>query len=156
MNISERRRYFEEFKLKNKNVIAEIAYSICDVACPCCGFPTQTEKRSFEICPLCDWHDDGQDDSDADTIRGGANSDYSLSEARRNFDKYLTMYRPGDKRFYESVAKLNFKGDIITDKLEIKMNIISKFYELYRQTDQHIIKKMFLEINSLLWSAGLC
>jgi cysteine-rich CPCC protein len=54
------------------------------VSCPCCGFLTLTERSAFEICPVCFWEDDGQDDADADDTKGGPNSS-SLTEARRNF-----------------------------------------------------------------------
>ncbi|MFC9601971.1 CPCC family cysteine-rich protein [Streptomyces niveus] len=53
--------------------------------CPCCGFLTLGERSSFEICPVCFWEDDGQDDHDADRVRGGPNGRLSLTEARRNF-----------------------------------------------------------------------
>jgi hypothetical protein len=62
------------------------------VACPCCGYPTLTERGAFEICDLCNWEDDGQDSSDADVVRGGPNGTYSLTAARRNFVKHLVMY----------------------------------------------------------------
>ena len=39
--------------------------------CPCCGYKTLPERGGFELCPVCFWEDDGQDDADADTIRGG-------------------------------------------------------------------------------------
>ena len=51
--------------------------------CPCCGEPALAERAAFEICPVCGWEDDGQDDRDADTVRGGPNGDLSLTEARR-------------------------------------------------------------------------
>ncbi|MEU4873403.1 CPCC family cysteine-rich protein [Streptomyces sp. NPDC021608] len=53
--------------------------------CPCCGFLTLGERGCFEICPVCFWEDDGQDDHDADRVRGGPNGRLSLTEARRNF-----------------------------------------------------------------------
>lgn len=53
--------------------------------CPCCGFVTLDERGNFEICSVCFWEDDGQDDHDADRIRGGPNGLLSLTEARRNF-----------------------------------------------------------------------
>ncbi|HEV8485466.1 MAG TPA: CPCC family cysteine-rich protein [Blastocatellia bacterium] len=54
------------------------------VSCPCCGFLTLTERSAFELCPVCFWEDDGQDNADADDNRGGPTSS-SLTEARRNF-----------------------------------------------------------------------
>ncbi|MGW9133071.1 CPCC family cysteine-rich protein [Streptomyces sp. NPDC055681] len=53
--------------------------------CPCCGFLTLDERGTYEICPVCFWEDDGQDDHDADRVRGGPNGRLSLTEARRNF-----------------------------------------------------------------------
>lgn len=60
--------------------------------CPCCGYPTLDERAGYDICILCDWEDDGQSDLDADLIKGGPNGDYSLTEARENFKKYIVMY----------------------------------------------------------------
>ncbi|MBD0739062.1 hypothetical protein BGM09_06450 [Streptomyces sp. CBMA29] len=42
----------------------------------------------YEICPVCFWEDDGQDDHDADEARGGPNRGWSLSEARQNFARF--------------------------------------------------------------------
>ena len=67
-------------------------------ACPCCGYPTLDERGGYEICALCNWEDDGQDDPYADEVWGGPNWDYSLAEARRNFALYRIMYRPGGDR----------------------------------------------------------
>jgi hypothetical protein len=54
-------------------------------ACPCCGYLTLDERGMYEICPVCFWEDDGQDDHDADRVRGGPNRGLSLSMARDNF-----------------------------------------------------------------------
>lgn len=37
---------------------------------------------------MCFWEDDGQDDHDADEVRGGPNGLLSLTQGRRNFDSY--------------------------------------------------------------------
>jgi hypothetical protein len=54
-------------------------------ACPCCRYITLTERGGFEICPVCFWEDDGQDDPDADVVLGGPNGQLSLTQARQNF-----------------------------------------------------------------------
>src|SRR6267143_2433569 len=56
--------------------------------CPCCHFKTLHERGGFFICPVCFWEDDGQDDHDADEVRGGPNGSLSLTQARANFLKY--------------------------------------------------------------------
>lgn len=55
--------------------------------CPCCGYLTLSERGGYEICPVCFWEDDGQDDHDADDIRGGPNYELSLTRARDNFSR---------------------------------------------------------------------
>jgi hypothetical protein len=56
--------------------------------CPCCRHKTLGERGAFEICPVCFWEDDGQDDEDADTVRGDPNSDLSLTQGRANFQLF--------------------------------------------------------------------
>jgi len=53
--------------------------------CPCCFYRTLTARGDFQICPVCFWEDDGQDDHDADVVRGGPNAALSLTEARANY-----------------------------------------------------------------------
>ena len=56
--------------------------------CPCCGFKTLYGRGDEEICPVCFWQDDGQDDHDASDVRGGPNGDLSLAQARINFQSF--------------------------------------------------------------------
>lgn len=72
--------------------------------CPCCLKRTIHEPAAYEICPVCFWEDDGQDDIDADIVRGGPNGKLSLVVARQNFKqigaadpKDLTHVRPPTK-----------------------------------------------------------
>lgn len=88
------------------------------VKCPCCGYDTLTEEGGYDTCDLCWWEDDGQGDYDAHIVVGGPNSDYSLLEARNNFENYLVMWRPSDSRFRE------LKNDRID---EIKRRIMILF-----------------------------
>lgn len=68
-------------------------------ACPCCGHLTLAERGAFEMCPVCWWEDDGQDEMDADLVRGGPNGELSLSQARANFQSVGAS----DPRFVGSV-----------------------------------------------------
>jgi hypothetical protein len=38
---------------------------------PCCRFKTPYGRGQDEICPVCFWHDDGQDEDGADEVWGG-------------------------------------------------------------------------------------
>jgi hypothetical protein len=53
--------------------------------CPCCHQLTLKARGRFEICPVCWWEDDGQDDRHADELWYGPNRSLSLTDARRNF-----------------------------------------------------------------------
>lgn len=106
--------------------------------CPCCGFPTIEERRMFDICELCDWEDDGQDDPNADEVWGGPNGNYSLTEARMNFKEHLLMYR--DRRNIES------QTEII---IETKKALMSMFIELEKfEPDSLEYKELWKKIET--------
>ena len=83
------------------NVTKEPAADGSFYRCPCCGSRTLRERGVFEMCPVCWWEDDGQDDHDADEVRGGPNGVFSLSQARQNYRQFGTY----DTRFISSVRK---------------------------------------------------
>lgn len=53
--------------------------------CPCCRYITLPTRGGYDICPVCFWEDDGQDDPVADEVWGGPNYELSLTAARANF-----------------------------------------------------------------------
>ncbi|GEM_PF-1650224 len=55
------------------------------IACPCCGYATLDERGGWDICRICWWEDDGQDNHNATAVAGGPNSNISLGRARLNF-----------------------------------------------------------------------
>lgn len=55
--------------------------------CLCCSSLTLHGRGQDEICPVCFWQDDGQDDHDADEVRGGPNGALSLTMARENYQR---------------------------------------------------------------------
>ena len=71
------------------------------VRCPCCRFMTLTGRGLDEICQVCLWHDDGQDDPHAEEVWGGPNGNLSLMEARRNFRAMGAV----ERRFLAHVRK---------------------------------------------------
>lgn len=75
--VLDRRRKFNSLLDNYKNNLEELG----DFTCPSCGYPTLGERRMYEICILCGWEDDGQDDKDADNVWGGPNGDLSLNDS---------------------------------------------------------------------------
>jgi len=56
--------------------------------CPCCGYKTLSRRAAWEICQVCFWEDDGQDDETADEVWGGPNKKLSLTQARLNYKTF--------------------------------------------------------------------
>jgi Cysteine-rich CPCC len=87
--IEQRKRWFHNYidTIENHSVIQPPSQGIV-YRCPCCGCRTLSERGGDEICPVCFWEDDGQDNTDADTVRGGPNGALSLTKARQNFREF--------------------------------------------------------------------
>ncbi|MBI3807578.1 MAG: hypothetical protein HY281_08725 [Nitrospirae bacterium] len=51
------------------------------------------KRGGDKICQVCLWHDDGQDDLNADEVWGGPNYELSLTEARQNFRAFEACCR---------------------------------------------------------------
>jgi hypothetical protein len=56
--------------------------------CPCCHYKTLEERGGYDICEVCFWEDDGQDDQDADTQRSLSPNHMSLTLARANYRRF--------------------------------------------------------------------
>jgi Cysteine-rich CPCC len=118
--------------------------------CPCCRLPTLPSRRDFEICWLCDWEDDGQDNHNADKVLGGPNRDYSLTEARLNFTRYLTMYRPSHSpAFARSTVKKGFGGVVRRDLAAVKQQIVAKYAQAMQAAEPAVVDLLLQEISQL-------
>lgn len=60
---------------------------VLPIACPCCGYATLSARGLHDLCPICFWEDDGQDNADADEERGRPNP-VSLLDGRANFLRF--------------------------------------------------------------------
>lgn len=91
-NFHERRAIFDDYLAAHGSEL---------FTCPGCGFPTISSRGDFEICDVCFWEDDGQDNEDADEVRGGPNGKLSLTENRLFISQKFSSNSP-----YESVPKV--------------------------------------------------
>jgi hypothetical protein len=107
--------------------------------CPCCGNPTLHGRGHFEICELCNWEDDGQDDPHADEVWGGPNSIYSLTQARANFKRYLIMY---DSKLTPT-AFTNSNSDT---EMSLKHSIMESFDSMVDETDPDKLKTLWQKV----------
>jgi uncharacterized protein YjbI with pentapeptide repeats len=71
------------------------------ICCPCCFSLTLSTRGGFEICEVCYWEDDEQDDANADEVRGGPNGTLSLTKARTTY----AQQRVCDTLFSASVRR---------------------------------------------------
>jgi len=93
----ERRRFFEVYSTGLNAQAGGDQSNEVTYACTCCGYPTLRALGEFDICFLCCWEDDGQDDADADLVRRGPNRSFSLVEARENV-AFFCAERRRDRR----------------------------------------------------------
>jgi len=145
-------RLWFDFYIKEIDSLQNFDYKKFDnyFLCPCCHFPTLTERQGYEVCLICNWEDDGQDNQNAEKVLGGPNHDYSLTEARQNFKKYLTSYRPSDILHFErTTVKKAFDGQIICDLIKIKKQIIDKYNLVLTVDDANERKQIFNAIAAL-------
>jgi len=79
-SFQKRRKHINEFIDKNNLKLT---------TCPGCSFPSFSEDWSHNICIVCNWQHDGQDDPYANEIWGGPNYELSLTENRLNICRTL-------------------------------------------------------------------
>ena len=65
-----------------------------NVPCPCCGNLTLSARSRFEICPVCGWEDDGQDDADAHEVASRLAADLECGTAIAEAVRDQFEFRP--------------------------------------------------------------
>jgi hypothetical protein len=115
--------------------------------CPCCGYPTVGEPPSYEICQVCSWEDD--DVTYDEPGATAANGDYSLAEARQNFQQHLTMYRANEEcgpQLRQHGYKFIHDFELKPDKLERKRRLMSQLDLYMAEPDPHRRGEMWKEL----------
>ena len=109
-----RREYFKNLfpKIKGCNFRRDIEFELPNT-CPSCGYLTLSERCSWQICPICFWEDDGQDDFDADTVYDGPNGKSSLTSYRIKFFDEFEKFKTENKES-ESINELRLLEHYIT------------------------------------------
>jgi hypothetical protein len=97
-HVLDRRRKFNSL-LDNSKDLGELGFT-----CPSCGYPTLGEREGYEICTLCGWEDDGQDDENADAVWGGPNGGISLNDSRHNFEINIKNFNEAKSEIEKSFA----------------------------------------------------
>lgn len=116
--------------------------SLKKYTCPCCGFPTHEKPMAQEVCFLCGWTYDQQDDFDAAVILNQANGNYSLLQARKNFENHHCMFSPDDPI---TLVRYHLSPEI----LPYKSLITKTFYEILECNKPDFVKKYWDVIHAL-------
>ncbi len=98
--LERRRQWFEWYvEQQASNSVRSPEGATGPFRCPCCGHLTLDERGEYAICPVCFSEDYGQDDHDANVVRGGPNGTLSLTQARANFSRFGAC----EERFIDKV-----------------------------------------------------
>lgn len=130
MTLAERRDAFDAILNPATNGMFSVCldlpwYLPIRFSCPCCGYPSLTSRGMTEICPLCEWQDDGRDNAQADLVpTSGCNSPWSLAQARSNFETHGCKYDPS-AHYYDQ-----YKAHQHPSMLTAKDRLIAKFEQL--------------------------
>lgn len=130
-NVFERRKKFDEY-LKGKNISV--------FTCPSCGYPILNERGAFEICSICDWEDDGQDDAEADEVWGGPNKNLSLNDSRILIEQKLDEMEEqlgrklelDPKKVIDRLGLRTLKIEAFANTIPMDADIASQFYKDYQ------------------------
>lgn len=143
-DFQQRRKIFKEFLSENK---------LDFHTCPGCGYPTLSERGAYEICEVCNWEDDNQDDKDANEIWGGPNSDLSLTENRLNIGKTLNhladslngKVNQDPKKFFEIFDRHNTRMNSIDQNKLWNADINDPIWKEYKEKQKMILTDLVTE-----------
>lgn len=127
--INQKRQLFERI-CQNITVKRKRTLNLSRVCCPCCGYPTLVAKSRNEICRLCDWQDDGEDDAteQAQPYVGGANGAFTLAQARANAMAHGSMY---------GTKPPSFAGQTTPQSQKLKAELVACYNSLLRAQPQN-------------------
>lgn len=141
--------YFEELRMRREffhdNFPVKIGLQRNDVnsfdvlknSCPVCGYLTLDERSVYDICLICFWEDDGDDDFESERISGP--NHMTLTEGR---DLFL--------KIKEKLLKSDFQSDDIRAVLKNKIVLLDNLILDNRSDEKERILKIQHEILELL------
>lgn len=99
----ERRSWFDRYHEESLAGMREPLPYLSELyTCPCCGYPMLSERESYEICLLCWWEDEFEDDPHLDRVSGP--NHITLREGRANFERHLISCPTGIASFRECMT----------------------------------------------------
>lgn len=141
---------FKNRRLTFDNYLKQGGSNIRTFTCPSCGFPTLDGRGDYEICTICDWEDDGQDDSNADDVLGGPNHDLSLTDSRLKIGRELKVKADSLKgkvvtdpgQFFKILNEHEKRMKIAESKIKDDTDINDPLWDNWRQTRELIKREL--------------
>lgn len=115
-------------------------------SCPSCGYLTLGSRWSWEICTICFWEDDGQDDAEAEEVWGGPNGIDSLAQYRMQTAKFLAELK-------KHSAGTNSAGAIAgqeVNKLDLMIEAYQPQEEELLMEQMQAVEKAFAKVRGLI------
>lgn len=133
-----RRKIFDDFIAQEKLNL---------FTCPSCGYPSLSERGIYDICEICNWEDDRQDDARADEVWGGPNQKLSLTASRLIFGAVLSDKLAHGKKLITDPAKVlkviqehfGANEEFITQHITGETRTDDPVWPLYEQQKESII-----------------
>tara|TARA_R100000935_G_scaffold57076_5_gene90214 strand:+ start:805 stop:1392 length:588 start_codon:yes stop_codon:yes gene_type:complete len=143
-DFKKRRNIFDKY-LKENNMDLN--------SCPGCGYPTLSERGGYEICEVCNWEDDNQDDQNANEIWSGPNSNLSLTENRLKIGRTLNYLadslngkiNQNPKRFFEIYEKHRIRMNSIDENKLMNADINDPIWTEYKEKGKVILTDLVAE-----------
>lgn len=114
-------------------------------SCPICGYMTLATRCDHDICGICFWQDDGQDNPEADNSYIGPNQVHSINTFRVEIydwlEEFKSVEKPMDsieKRIGQELLKLeNFisTSDVNKQIVLQQIDALSGLFHKYRKID---------------------
>lgn len=118
--------------------------------CPGCGFPTLDERGGYDICDVCNWEDDNQDDENADDILGGPNSNLSLTQNRLDIGKTLKLLadslqgkvNDNPNEVISILTNHDKRMKLMSDKIPETADISDPLWTEYKQASKKVLNDL--------------
>jgi hypothetical protein len=114
-------------------------------SCPICGYMTLATRCDHDICGICFWQDDGQDNPEADNNYIGPNQVHSINTFRVEIydwlEEFKSVEKPMDsieKRIGQELLKLeNYisKSDVNKQIVLQQIDALSGLFHKYRKIE---------------------
>ncbi len=144
--ILKRREYFDlSFPpIERHDARRDITFGLSN-SCPICGYMTLEIRCYHDICSICFWQDDGQDNPEADRNYIGPNDTHSINSFRVEIydwlDELKRLEKPLDSIEYQigqellKLEKYISSNDLNKQIVLRQIELVSGLFRKYRQID---------------------